>query len=70
MISHAGLGGFEREKKEGCFSFLPAVSPALCPDTTAEEVIILFLSSMHKHRSRKCQREGEEKGLPGNFNAS
>lgn len=43
-----------KEKKritDGCFSFPIAVFAPLCPDATAEEVILLFLSSMHKHQS-------------------
>ena len=41
----------KRKKVEGCFSSPIAVFLPLCPDTTAGEVIILFLSSMHKHQS-------------------
>lgn len=51
-----------KEKKvEGCFSFLIAVFSPLCPDMTAEDEIISFLSPMHKHQSRNASESRKKK---------
>lgn len=52
-----------KREKGGVFSFLTAVLSALCPDTTAEEVIILFLSLMHIHQSRNASEKKKINGL-------
>ena len=57
-------GGRERAKEkkaEGCFSFLIAVFSPLCSGMTAEDVIISFLSPMHKHQSRNASESRKKK---------
>lgn len=44
----------KRREPEGCFSFPIADFLPLRPNATAEEVIISFSSTVHKHQSRNA----------------
>lgn len=51
----------KREESRGLFFFPYCCFSPLCPDMTAEDVIISFLSPMHKHQSRNASESRKKK---------